>query len=325
MREGFEEYLLEFGPLGDNGKGTRRALREKVLGLRDRRLQKGYAAVVESALVRNAFDANAPNEDLVKCAAARDVCIDDFATADGEKKLNNATLRSLTGGNVVSGHGKNEKGYNIDTNFLVRLIFNAWPEWAKPWLSSDRRRAALIYYPRTFKTLADPTYDPNNPNHCVQVDYKAHIGEFALEFIEWCRILGPCTHAGGMKRLWPIPQSMFDWIDTLLPDTAATPAGIAAAFIERRLEPLTPGGVPSSRDAVIKELSVLFGGDGVSSRGRPYLDASVALRNELATPDKKWRRSLGGVQHNINVFKFGNADGDGQVCTLKSVIAPPGE
>ena len=47
-REGLEEYLIEYGPLGNNGKGQKRALREYVLGLADRSGEgsSGYVAVV---------------------------------------------------------------------------------------------------------------------------------------------------------------------------------------------------------------------------------------------------------------------------------------
>ena len=35
-RNGLEEYVIEWGPLGDNGKGTKRAMREHMLGKNDR-------------------------------------------------------------------------------------------------------------------------------------------------------------------------------------------------------------------------------------------------------------------------------------------------
>ena len=277
--------------------------------------EKGYVAVVESALVRNAFDARAPNEDLVKCKGMREAVIDDFATAEGEKKLNNATLRSLTGGNTVSGQGKHEKGVNIDTNFLVRMIVNEFPDYVSILKGPDRRRLSLIYYGETFKPIGDPTFDPNNPHHRLQIDFKANIDDFAMEFTEWCRVLASSTKAGGYKFIWPQPASMLDWIKVLIPSDEGTPAGITQKFIEEQLRPLRSGEVPASRDAIIKKLSFLFGGDGTSSN-KAYRESQVLLQGELYVSDKKWRKKVAGDLKQINVYRFENSTTDNSVCTL---------
>jgi len=316
MRAGFEEYVLEWGPLGDNGKGTRRSVREAVLSNADRQRSIGYSAVVESALVRNAFDMNAPNEDLVKCKHAREVVIDDFTTSHGTKKLNNATLRSLTGGNVISGHGKNEKPMNIAPDYLIRMIFNDFPQFEEKLIDADRRRIAILFYPCTFKPAGSSLYDPANPNHRLQSAFKAQSAEFAQELVEWCRVLASATHAGQLKYIWPRPTSMEDLIESRMPDMKDSDAGLCEKFIAQRLTNLQPDTVPPSRDAVIKAFSVWLGGDGESVKSEPYRAAQVALKNRLYSPEKAWCRRISGVRHQQRVFKFANDALDTSVCTF---------
>ena len=60
-----------------------------------------------AAPLEDKADDERPSEQLVKCAKAREVVIDDFNTT--ERKICNETLRSYTGGNPIAAAGKFEK------------------------------------------------------------------------------------------------------------------------------------------------------------------------------------------------------------------------
>ena len=160
MRAGFEEYLIEWGPSGNNGTGQKRALRESVLGLADRTNGGGFVAVVSSSLLKDFGDEINPNEDLVKLDFAREAVVDDFNSKG--KPLSAETIRNYTGGNTISGNGKHEKSRNMSTDFLLRLITNEFPRYGSELSEPDLRRLAVIFYPCSHKSPAD--YDAANPN-----------------------------------------------------------------------------------------------------------------------------------------------------------------
>jgi hypothetical protein len=227
-----------------------------------------------------------------------------------EKPINNATVRSLTGGNAISGHGKQEKTMNINTDFLVRMTVNKFLDYAAPLGSMDRRRLTIVYYPDMFKPADDPTYDSTNPPHHLQVNYKSRMNDFAAEYVEWCRALAPATKAGDVKFIWPHPSSMLELIETLIPETDGSVEDLALKFAQEKPTRLVPDDVPSSRDAITKAFSVRLGGDGVSSKGKAFQNAQVALRNILVASDRYWGKRDVGDRGQVRVYRFDDDNQD---------------
>jgi hypothetical protein len=130
MRFGFEEWVLEWGPLGNNGKGQKRELRETALSRTDRGEEAGYIAVCDDSLVKDTKDENRCNEDKAKLLGSREAVIDEIST--DQKPFCGSTVRNLAGGGSFSAHGKHEKTRNIPPDFLVRILTNTFPQFDKP-------------------------------------------------------------------------------------------------------------------------------------------------------------------------------------------------
>ena len=315
LRAGMEEWVLEYGPLGNNGKGQKRDLREAALSRVDRAEERGYVAVVDDALLKDSKDESKCNEDKVKLLHSREAVIDEVTT-DGRKFVN-STVRSYSGGGVVSGHGKNEKARNIPTNFLMRVLCNEFPAFDKPLKMPDLRRIALIYYPDTFQPDDVLRRNVGNPHYRKLVEYKLGVSAWVPDFIEWVRLLAPATKASGnpgepTKRMWPRPSSTDELLLARLPpleeDTDLD------KFLAEDLVNLSASDVPASRDAVIRALTFRVTGM-VHTSGSVYSKAGQDLRNVLVAPDKKWQRREGrALQHTIRVF----TRGDGTVVTLST-------
>jgi hypothetical protein len=64
MRTGQEEYALEWGPLDNNGKGQRRALREFILGHSNRSTDRGYVSIISPTILKSPLNTSGPSEDL---------------------------------------------------------------------------------------------------------------------------------------------------------------------------------------------------------------------------------------------------------------------
>ena len=79
-RAGMEEWVLEYGPLGNNGKGQKRELREAALGKIDRVSELGYVAVCDASVLKDAKEESKCNEDKVKLLGARECVIDEVST-----------------------------------------------------------------------------------------------------------------------------------------------------------------------------------------------------------------------------------------------------
>ena len=309
-RAGFEEYVVEWGPLGNNGKGQKRSLREKVMGTCDRSTSSGYVAVVTAALLKDSLDDSKPCEDLVKLRHAREGVLDDFGT--DSKPLCSTTVRSYTGGNVVCGHGKNEKSVNIDTNFLLRLIVNKFPRFAPRLDGPDRRRPCIIYYPCTFQPPGE--YKAANPNHRKLEDYKDRVDEFASYFVEWCRLLARSTKAGGLKNMWPRPTGMA----AMIADQFEEGVGISEkdriqAYITEHLCRGKVGDMPASRDVIIKHAA--------ETTQMSYKDAQQELRNQLIWSEKPYMTRVNGKPVKVHVFTFEIGLKIEAIATFKTVSA----
>ena len=296
MRAGFEEYVIEWGPLGNNGKGQKRALRECVMGLADRLTGGGYVAVVSSSLLKDTGDEIKPNEDLVKLDGSREAVIDDFGSK--AKALSCETIKNYTGGNTITGHGKHEKSRNMSTDFLLRLITNEFPRFSNDFGEADLRRLAVIFYPCSFKSPAD--YDEANPNHRKLVDYKDRVPEFAAYFVEWCRLLAGCTKAGRLKTLWPRPASMAQVINEQFQSGQEESIGEKMKkFISTSLTKCAVGELPDSRDAIIKHAASLL--------NLPYAACQTELRNQLVWHEKPFMTRVAGQVKKIHCFAFSAA------------------
>ena len=312
-RAGAEQWVAEYGPSGDNGKGTRRTLREFVSGAVDREQNRGYTAVVKSSLVKDQADTEKPSEQLAKCANAREVVIDDFATSR-QSPLCNETLRNYTGGNTIATAGKHEKERNMDTNWLIRLIFNYWPEFDKPLGESDMRRLGLLYFPKTYKPLT--VYDASNPTHRLQRNFKDNMVDFAAELVEWMRLLAHTTRAGGAKFMLPEPTSNKEILASLMGTPVASDADVIGEFVKTHLRALGTNERPSSREAInMKCASVVFGGSPADTvKGQVQL----GLRRHLLAPEKKWQRCVNGERSTpVQVYKFSEGASAATFCTIK--------
>ena len=312
MRAGFEEWVLEWGPLGNNGKGQKRDLREAAMSRVDRVEERGYVAVVDASLLKDSKEENRCNEDIVKLKNAREAVIDEISTDN--KKFVNTTVRSYAGGGVVSGHGKHEKAQNIETDFLLRLIANDFPEFDRPLKMPDLRRIALIYYPDTFQTAEICAKNSGNPHYRMLVEYKLGVAKYVPLYMEWMRLLAGATKASGQpgmptKRLWPRPHSSEELLAAQLPEVVEDPAD---KFVEAFLMPLAEGSVPDSRHEIIQALVLDMNGY-VATSGQAYAQAQLKLRNLLVAPDKKWRHRVNGKLEQVYVF----VDRDGKPMTLK--------
>lgn len=280
MRVGFEEWVLEWGPLGNNGKGQKRDLREVAMSRVDRVQERGYIAVVDSALLKDNKNENKCNEDIVKLKNAREAVIDEIST--DTKAFVNTTVRSNAGGGVVSGHGKHEKAQNIETNFLLRLVANDFPKFERPLTAPDLRRIALIYYPDTCQPPEVCAKHAHNVHYRPLVDYKLSVVDYVPLYVEWMRLLAPATKASGQpgmptKRLWARPYSSEDLVAAQVIEETTN---IADEFVTK-LVLLAGDAIPDSRHEVIQALAFKKSGTVVTS-GPVYAEAQQELRNLLA-------------------------------------------
>ena len=233
----------------------------------------------------------------MKLEFCREGIVDDFDT--DQKPLCSPTLRSYSGGNTITGHGKNEKGRNMKTDFLIRMIVNSFPRFRPALIGPDARRMAIIYYPCTFKPPA--TYDESNPNHRQLKNFKDQVDDFAAYFVDWCRLLASSTKAGGIKNLWPQPAGMQALIQSLMQDENAggdSVADVVKKFITKHLRKCEIGEIPDSRDAIIKKCVA------ESKQTLEYRTAQQELRNQLVWSEKPYLTRKDGSVVKVLVFTF---------------------
>jgi hypothetical protein len=306
MRADHEEYVLEWGPLGNNGKGQRRLLREHILGHSNRGKDRGYVSVISPSILKAPLDTSKACEDLAKLAFSREACVDDFACTD--HPLCCSTLRALSGGGVMSANGKYEKCENFRCAFLIRMIVNRFPSWDEPLIGPDLRRCALIHYPVTYQ--APDKFDEANPNHRPLIDFKPMIPEFAPEMVLWARVLAAATNAGHCKRMWPRPQSYETLLQEALEGLGGTEVDHVATYIRTSLRAVKYGEVPASRDAIVKDMSAKL--------RMQYFVAQTELRTRLQWTEKPWTRRVDGEFHKVKVFLLAG----GEAVTLSEPGAP---
>lgn len=199
------------------------------------------------------------------------------------------------------------------TDFLIRLIFNSWPSFDSPLEEPDVRRLGLLYYPCTYKPAV--TYDATNPNHRLQVNFKDRMGEFAAEFVAWCRVLARATRAGGAKRMLPEPTSSVEILHELMDRSADHMTQRRRIFIETMLRPLGPGEKPSSRKEIEEACAEFLYGDALAKKQ----EVRSIVRSWLHAPEKLWQGYIGGVQQSkVRVYKFQNTADDTAICTLRT-------
>ena len=181
---------------------------------------------------------------------------------------------------------KYKAGRDVDTNWLLRMILNDFPSFDEPLGEADRRRFALIYYGCTFRTPGDDIlpYEVGNPTHRVLVSRAHMLPGFAIEYIEWCRLLGIATKAGtsNSKRMWPKPAIYVEELKNALEQEANPYAGKWAEFVER-IVPFTPGGggqKPTSQKEIHDALADFVGGINTQSQLQmePIVAFIVAIR-----------------------------------------------
>ncbi len=228
----------------------------------------------------------------MKLEFCREGVVDDFET--DSKPLCAPTLRSYSGGNTITGHGKHEKGRNIKTDFLIRMIVNTFPEFRPVLKGPDARRLCLIYYPCTFQPPA--RYDSANPNHRPLKDFKDRVDDYAAFFVDWCRILANCTKAGGLKNLWPWPAGTDGLVGSLMNSggTHLSDDDIMKGFIRKWLRTCEVGEVPDSRDVIIKKAAAVTNFE--------YKKAQQLLRNQLVWSDKPYLTRIAGQVTKVLVF-----------------------
>jgi hypothetical protein len=323
MMAGIEQLLIEWGPLGNNGKGMKRTLRETILGHVTRGVSgSGYSAVTNASILKDGHDKDGPKEELAKLANGREAVIDEVN--DCETALNTKTVRNLTGGNTMAAHGKHEKSENFDPDFLLRLITNSLPKFNQELKDADERRLAVHFYPCSFR--APHLFKAANANHRKLKEFKqGMMGDFAAELLLWSRLLAPIFGMTGQKTVWPIPSESLQIIRNMIKDSqkqgAAGSAEVAPVdqFVATKLTNLKPGDVPSSR-AKITDAYVKFCQEVLLLGGVTDIAAGLELRNRLVWADKPWQRNVKGSEkkktEKVMVFRFEAGTDFAGICTL---------
>ena len=111
---------------------------------------------------------------------------------------------------------------------------------------------------------------------------------------------------------------MDELIDTLVQSVGNDPMEVAKKFVNEKLRPLKAEEVPSSRDLIIRMLSVKFGGSLQANNGEAYRTAQTSLRNLLHVPEKRWRQGGRCERVQVHVFRYKNDNIVASVCTLRA-------
>lgn len=261
-------------------------------------------------LAKDTSEVAGPNEQLVKCAQAREIVVDEFSTLRGG--ICNEALRGLTGGNAIAARGNYEREQNFETDFLLRLVFNEWPQFMQPLSEPDLRRLGLLYFPCTFKPAH--TFNASDPTHRLQVDFKDRTPEFAAEYVTWARVLARATRAGGAKVMLPEPSSSRQTLDALAPQPTVVSDEEITTWVRENLRPLQPDQRPASREVI----DALAGAAWFPELAQRNAKAQHLLRAHLESPSNLWQARIGGVMATkVRAYKYRSGVASGQWCTTR--------
>ena len=241
-RMGLDETLTCIGHLGNNGKGTHRALVEMLCGTHDQQEQLGYSCQFSEESLQS-FDSGArPKQETSNARGCKFVFGDDL---DVSKPLNSAVVRQFaTTANPVQAHGKNEKTRSWFPVARLDLLTNDEFEYRPSFKRADHRRLSVMTYGITFFAAGDPAYDPTNPNHMI-IDsaVRDNIANYIPEYLLWCRHLAGCSKLRDPRPsfLAPRPPEVRDEAARLCPTSSIHgPLGAAAKkFVATRLRLVT--------------------------------------------------------------------------------------
>ena len=321
LRAGLEELLIEWGPSGNNGKGQKKSVRELACGTYQlgSDTSNGYIAVCNSKMLVASGDKN--QDDIYKAKGCREAVIDEIKKSE---KLCNNTCKQCTGGGVISAMAKYKAGRDVDTNWLLRMILNDFPSFDEPLGEADQRRFALIYYGCTFRTPGDEIlpYEAGNPTHRVLVSRAHMLPSFAIEYIEWCRLLGVASKAGtsNSKRMWPKPASYVEELKNALELEANPYAGKWTEFVER-IVPFTPGGggqKPASQKEIHDAFADFVG--GVNTQSQTQMKPIVAfIKSKLEERGAPWKAPGGrAARDQVRVYQMMDQHGMKRIATLRA-------
>ena len=257
-------------------------------------------------------------DDIYKAKGCREAVIDEVKKSE---KLCNNLCKQCTGGGVISAMAKYKSGRDIDTNWLLRLILNDFPSFDEPLGEADQRRFALIYYGCTFRTPGDDIlpYDASNPTHRELVSRAHLLPSFAIEYIEWCRVLGVATKAGtaNSKRMWPKPASYVEELKNALSLETNPFAPKWPEFAERLVpfEP-APGRKPASQKEIHEAFADFVGGINVQSQQQ--MKPIVAfIRGKLEERGASWKApGSRAARDQVRVYQMMDASGMKRIATL---------
>jgi hypothetical protein len=316
-----EQLLIEWGPLGNNGKGMKRTLRESILGHVTRGVSGGgYSAVTNASILKDSHDKDGPREELSKLANAREAVIDEVN--DSESSLNTQTIRGMTGGNTMAAHGKHEKSDNFDPDFLLRLITNSLPKFNQPLKDADERRFAVQFYPASFR--APHLFDEANKDHRRLKEFsRDEMTDFVAELLLWSRLLAPVFSLTGQKTVWPVPSESLEIVRGLIKDSQKQTDNYSGSdekpvdqFVAARLRPLEADEVPCSRTEITAAY-IGFCKMNLMKKDMGESEARLELRNKLVWADRPWQKSnmkqTKKATLKVHVFRFAT----GGICTLK--------
>ena len=321
LRAGLEEMLIEWGPSGNNGKGQKKSVRELACGTYQlgSETSNGYIAVCSSKMLVASSDKN--QDDIYKAKGCREAVIDEVKKSE---KLCNNTCKQCTGGGVISAMAKYKGGRDVDTNWLLRMILNDFPSFDEPLGEADQRRFALIYYGCTFRTPGDEIlpYEAGNPTHRVLVSRAHMLPSFAVEYIEWCRLLGIATKActSNSKRMWPKPASYVEELKTAL-ELEANPFARKWAEFAEQIVPFNPGGggrKPASRGEIHEAFAEFVG--GINTQSQQQMKPIVAfVKGKLEEKGAPWKAPGGrAARDQVRVYQMMDQHGMKRIATLRA-------
>lgn len=145
---------LKDGGDGGTAKGTLRELSDVCLGLHNGDCQIGYSCVMKQEVLQIRKE-ESPSEQMANLKLCKHSWVDDFSA---ERPLNNAVLRSLSGGNSLTAARKHGREVTFKFRGQFFLACNGLWKTEEKFIGADERRAAGLHFEIRFVD------DPKGPN-----------------------------------------------------------------------------------------------------------------------------------------------------------------
>jgi len=237
-RMGVDENLTCIGRLGNNGKGTHRAVLETLCGTHDQSEHFGYTCVFTAETLQAFAVGPAPKQEMSNAQGCKFIFADDL---DVGKPLNSAFVRTMCSTSCqVTAHAKNSKSQSWYPVARLDFLTNDELSYAPTFKKADHRRQSVLVYGMTFFSPDDEDYDPGNPHHrLVNAEIRDNVSQFLPELVFWYRCLAGCSKLRSPRPsyLAPRPPEVREEASRLNPNRALLGARPAAAkkFVEEKL------------------------------------------------------------------------------------------